>query len=458
MPSPRAPTVPRIVAARLPAGTPAEAAADNVIHRLHQSGHAAFRVGGAVRDRLLGRTADDVDVATDATPRRVRNLFARTYAVGESFGVVIVHTDSGIDVEVATFREETGYADGRHPEAVRFSTPARDATRRDFTINALFYDPTSETVTDFAGGLDDLTAGVVRAIGDPAERFAEDHLRLLRAVRFAAGLGFRLEPATAQAARAAAAQVADVSPERVRAELTSMLSGPAPDRALALLDELGLLPVWLPEVAAMKGVPQPPQFHPEGDVWQHTLLMLGLMRAAREALAWAVLLHDVGKPPTHEFSNGRDRFPCHAGRSADMAREILRRLRAPNRLIDSVAECVGLHMQFMDAPKMRPARLRRMLGRPTFHLELELHRLDCAASHQQHDTYVYLLDRLAELANEPPVPEPLVRGRDVLALGIPPGPRVGCLLHLLHEWQLEGNVSTREEALARLREQVDASP
>ena len=445
------------VSINLPAATAAEIAGDAVIRRLQEVGYQAFRVGGAVRDRLLGRVPREVDVATDATPARVKQLFPHTYAVGESFGVVIVHTENGVDIEVATFREEREYADGRHPRDVRFSTPGKDARRRDFTVNSLFYDPVNKEVLDFVGGLADLRAGVIRAIGNPRERFREDHLRLLRAVRFSAGLRFKIDPDTAAACRDRAASIKRISDERIFAELRRMLTPGVAAPSFALLHRLDLLPEILPEVADMTGVKQPPRFHPEGDVWQHTLLMLSFLRLDREVLAWATLLHDVGKPPTQHFAEDRIRFPRHAQKGAELSKIILRRLKAPRSLIDNVYECVRNHMAFMDVPNMKKSTLRRLIARPTFPDELELHRLDCRASHGKFDNYVMLLDKMVEFSVEKAVPPPLVTGHDVKSMGVPEGPEIGRLLDRVQERQLEGEVNTREEALAALREEIAES-
>lgn len=438
----------------LPAASAAERAGDAVIATLHRAGHAAFRVGGCVRDRLLGRSVQDVDVATAATPEAVQALFPRTYAVGAAFGVVVVHAAEGVDIEVATFREDAEYQDGRRPTAVRFATPEVDARRRDFTINALFYDPATETILDPAHGLDDLARGVLRAIGDPAARFHEDSLRLLRAARFAAELGFTLDPATAAALTAEAPGLARVSPERVYAELTRMLTGRDPARAFALLAEHRLLDHWLPELVAMQGMPQPPEFHPEGDVWEHTLALLRLLRTPNTALAWAALLHDVGKPPTHEWRKGRDAFPNHARTGAELAADILRRFHAPGAVIDAASAMVASHMTFRDVRDMRAATLRRFLGGPVFADELELHRLDCQASHGDCANYVFLLDTLARYAAVPLLPPPLLQGRDLIAAGITPGPRFRPLLDEARELQLNGELTDRDHALRWLAEHL----
>ena len=437
---------------QLPAETIAEKAADNIIGHLQEAGHAAFRVGGAVRDRLIGNTPAEVDVATDAVPQKVRSLFRDSYAVGESFGVIIVHTDQGADVEVATFREERGYADGRHPEHVSFSTPEKDAQRRDFTINAFFYDPFQCQVLDFVNGKSDLDDGIIRAIGDPDERFREDHLRMLRAVRFAAKLKFTIDSDTAQACRDNAHDLANISAERVYTELTLMLASTYAAVSFCMLRRFNMLSQWLPEVEAMKGVEQPPEFHPEGDVWQHTLLMLGRMQQPSKELGWSVLLHDVGKPPTQHYASDRIRFPKHAEKGADMAGEILRRLKASKQMIESVMLCIKNHMAFVDVPNMKLSTLRRLIGRPTFDIELELHRLDCISSHRKLDNYQFLLDKKKEFDEEPVLPEPLVRGEDILALGIEPGPLVGELLEQARDWQLQKVVTDKKNAVKKIKQ------
>jgi len=438
----------------LPALTAEEFAADQIIAGLSHGGFSAFRVGGCVRDRLLGRLAHDVDVATDAPPGAVRKLFPNTYSVGENFGVVIVHHGNGHDIEVATFRQESGYADGRHPDTVHFSDAATDAWRRDFTINALFYDPQRQCIVDYVGGMADLRRGRICAIGNADARFQEDYLRMLRAVRFAAELDFELDAATAAAIQARAENVAALSAERLYSELTRMLRGRNPAAAMRLLDKLQLLSPLLPEVAALQGVEQPPQFHPEGDVWEHTLLMLSLLRAPSEVLAWATLLHDVGKPPTGCFERGRWRFPRHAAIGAEMTERILRRFKAARKVFENAAVCVHQHMSFIDVHKMRPATLRRMLARPGFADELELHRLDCLGSHGKLDNYLFCLDTLAQLQNQPELPQPLLSGKDLMALGINPGPQIGQLLREVQDQQLDGHLHSREQALHYIQQRL----
>lgn len=435
-----------------PPDTPAANAAAEVVTRLHDAEHTALWAGGCVRDILLGRTPKDYDVATSAPANESLALFPGAIAVGRAFGVVRVPRDDQW-IEVATFREDADYSDGRHPDAVRFSDAEHDAQRRDFTINALFYDPLTHHVIDYVDGLRDLDAGVLRCVGDPNKRFAEDHLRLLRAVRFAATLGFAIDGATRAAARANAAWITRTSPERIRVELERTLcEAPRAGDAIRMLDELGLLDMLLPEVAAMKGQDQPPEFHPEGDVFAHTVLMLNQMQASPPTLAWSVLLHDVGKPVTAAFDGNRWRFNNHAKEGAHLATAILRRLHASTRLIEDVSACVAGHMRFADVPRMKRSTLRRMVGRPTFATELELHRLDCLGSHGDVEHHAFLEDVKRAFDSEPVLPDPLVTGRDVLALGVPEGPDIGRLKQQVYDAQLDGHVATREDALAYLRE------
>lgn len=433
-------------------------AATAVVRRLRDAGHEAFWVGGCVRDLLLGRAPADYDVATSARPGQVETLFPRTVPVGRQFGVVLVLT-GGHEIQVATFRAEAGHSDGRHPDRVEFANAQADAARRDFTINGLFHDPLTGTTHDWVGGRADLERRLVRTIGHPHERFAEDRLRPLRAVRFAAQLDFEIEPATFEAIRAEPGILEAVSAERVRDELLKVFRPPHAARGLDLLRDTGLLAVVLPEVQAFIGCTQPPEFHPEGDVYEHVRLMLGHLPAdASPALAWAVLLHDVGKPPTRERDpgGGRIRFSNHAKIGAELAETILRRLRFPVREIERIVSAVRQHMQFIDVPQMRRATRRRLLLRPTFPLELELHRLDCLGSHQRLDTYTRLVQEAAELAARPALRPPLIDGRDLLALGVPEGPEIGRWLRRVRDEQLSDHLGTREEALAWLRAQLKA--
>ena len=424
---------------------PVPAAPLAVLRTLRENGHEAYLVGGCVRDLLLGRAPKDWDVATDALPDRIEALFPKTVAVGKAFGIIAVVCDDGSMVEVATYRADSPYADGRHPGSVAFTNANEDARRRDFTVNALFLDPATGEIRDFVGARADLEARVIRAIGDPEMRFAEDHLRLLRAVRFAAVLGFAIEPATFAAIQKLAPNIHRISAERIRDELFRLLTeAPRAGAALQLLRDAGLLKEILPEIEALVGVEQPPEFHPEGDVFTHVKLMLDAMPPHPSLrLALAVLLHDVGKPPTANFATLPDgtqrwRFENHAPVGAEMARAILERLRAPNALVDDVGAIVAGHMRIADADKMRPPKLRRLIGAPTFDDELELHRLDCLSSHAILDVYEFLKAKQAEFAAEPVLPPPLVTGRDLIALGHAPGPQFAQLLRDAYDRQLEG--------------------
>lgn len=440
-------------APRPPAADP-RAFAEAVVRRLAGAGHRALFAGGCVRDMELGRTPKDWDVATSARPEQVQELFPRTVAVGEAFGVVRV-LDRGDDpqqVEVATFRTESGYSDGRHPDRVAYADEKADVQRRDFTVNGLLFDPLTNEVLDYVGGRADLKAKVLRAIGDPDARFHEDKLRLLRAVRFAAELGFSVEPATQAAVRAHAGEVTAVSAERIRDELEKMLTGPDPRRAFELLHETGLLPVVLPEVAALCGVEQPPEFHPEGDVWVHTLLLLGQLKRASVTLALGALLHDIGKPPTYTKTD-RVRFNEHEKVGAEMAARVLEHLRFPGEVIERVGDLVKQHMAFKDVPRMRPAKLKRFLRQPHFDEHLALHRLDCMASHGKLDAHAFCEAKLAELGEEDLRPAPLIDGNDLKALGLVPGPLYGRILSEVEDLQLEGGLTTREQALAHVRAQ-----
>jgi putative nucleotidyltransferase with HDIG domain len=421
-----------------------------VIRRLREAGHQGWLVGGCVRDLLLGRPPKDFDVATDARPERVSELFARSEQVGAHFGVVLVRQD-GAQVEVATFRSDHAYSDGRRPDSVRFETDARqDVLRRDFTINALLLDPESGEVLDYAGGRADLTNHVVRAIGNPAARFREDHLRLLRAVRFAARLGFRIEPATLAAIQGRHGLILKVSAERVRDELVRILTEGGARYGFELLDQTGLLADLLPEVAAMKGVAQPPEYHPEGDVWVHTLLLLEKLRDPTPTLALGALLHDVGKPPTFRIAE-RIRFDGHVEEGVRMARQILTRLRFPGEQTDRVEELVANHMRFKDVGKMKESTLKRFLRLPNFHEHLELHRLDVLSSNGQLGNYELVKERLERTPREELRPQPLLTGHDLIAAGYQPGPRFGEMLAAAEDAQLEGRVHTPEEALALVR-------
>jgi poly(A) polymerase len=429
-----------------------ESTARGMADRLRSAGHVAYFAGGCVRDLLRGMTPKDIDIATDARPEEVQKIFGRTYAVGAHFGVIVV-LENDFQFEVATFRSDGAYLDGRHPAEVHFSSAEEDARRRDFTINGLFFDPPNESVIDFVGGREDLAAKVVRAIGDPAQRFAEDRLRLLRAIRFATVLEFEIEPATWVAVVRAAATIGQISAERIREELVRIFLSPQRVRGWDLLDASGLMQQVLPELAALKGCAQPPQFHPEGDVFRHTRLMLGLLpNDVSLPLVLSVLFHDIGKPSTSSVDEaGRIRFNGHDRVGAEMTEALMQRLRFSRAEIDATVEAVRQHMVFKDVPRMRVAKLKRFMARPTFVDELELHRVDCTSSHGMLDNYEFLTRKQEEFANEPIIPPPLVRGDDLLALGMKAGPRFGEILEAVETQQLEGELRDRAEALAWIK-------
>jgi tRNA nucleotidyltransferase/poly(A) polymerase len=427
-----------------------------IVSRLVQKGHAALFAGGCVRDMLFGAADDgDIDIVTDATPQEIPALFDHTVAVGAQFGVIVV-VHRGVPFEVATFRSDLGVGDGRHPSRIGFTDARHDALRRDFTINGMFYDPIAEKLLDYVGGGEDLKAKVVRAIGNPQLRFKEDYLRLLRAVRFAARFDFSIDKDTWEAVRANAAHITAISAERVLAEYDKMLRQPHPARALSLLAESGLLRHTLPEVADLAGLEQPPEFHPEGDVFTHTVKALGLMAPKPSStLAWSVLLHDIGKKNTMSRSD-RIRFNNHDRVGAAMAVAILKRLHAPNALVDSVEVCIDNHMNFKNVTDMRLATLKKLLSRPTIDDELELHRVDCLASHGNIDNYHFVKEKLAAFARERIKPLPLIKGADLMGLGFTPGPLLGKILKEVYDLQLDEKIKSREEALNFVKEKWES--
>ncbi len=434
--------------------------ASRIARALREHGHSAYLVGGCVRDLLLGREPADFDVTTSATPQQVMQLFPQTYAVGAQFGVVLVpirrDTDGDRDnyvIEVATFRSDGAYSDGRHPDEVQFSKDARlDVQRRDFTINGLLLDPETAEVLDYVGGREDLQRGVIRSIGYPYQRFLEDKLRMLRAVRFAARFGYTIDAQTFTAIRELAAQIHQVSHERVRDEILKMLTEGQARRAFELLDQTGLLEQVLPEIKKMQGVEQPPQYHPEGDVWTHTLMLLeGLSAGCSETLALGALLHDVGKPPTFRVAPDRIRFDNHADVGTKMAAEICRRFRLSNEDTDQVLSLVANHMRFADVTRMKESTLKRFFRLPKFEEQLELHRLDCMSSHRDLSLYEFAKEKFEALPAEQIRPAPLITGEDLIAAGYKPGPMFKELLTAVEDAQLEGSIKTKEEALGLVK-------
>ncbi len=422
----------------------------DLVRCLKAARHEAYLVGGCVRDLLMGRPPTDFDIATSARPDEIARLFRRTIPVGARFGVQLV-LKGPHQFEVATFRTDMRYKDGRHPEGVVFSTPREDALRRDFTVNGIFFDPLKNRVIDFVQGQKDLERKILRAIGDPVRRFEEDRLRMLRAVRFSAALDFPIEPATFRAIQRFSERIVEVSHERIRDELVKLLTGPRPRVGLTLLDQSGLLKVILPEVDRMKGVAQPPEFHPEGDVYVHTLLLFDHLRNPSPMLALGALLHDIGKPPTFRVVD-RIRFDGHDRVGASMAQRIGRRFRLSNVEIDAIGALVGNHMKFKDVRQMRLSTLKRFMAAPTFPDELKLHRADCLASHGDLSNWRFLRKKLKELPPQELKPKRLIDGNDLLRMGYRQSPLIGVILKAVEERQLEGGLRSESEALAWVSE------
>ncbi|HEX8892971.1 MAG TPA: CCA tRNA nucleotidyltransferase [Terriglobales bacterium] len=432
----------------------------HVVRELRRHGFQSYLAGGCVRDMLLGSEPTDYDVTTDATPNEVMRIFPETYAVGAQFGVVLVPVPKDgrefepaappHPIEVATFRSDGIYSDGRHPDQVQYSkSPEEDVQRRDFTINGLLMDPLdNDRVLDFVGGRADLSAGIIRAIGDPERRFQEDKLRMLRAVRFATRFGYTIDPPTFTAIQKLAAMIHQVSRERVRDELTKMLTEGHARQAFELLDQSGLLKEVLPEITRMQGVEQPPQFHPEGDVWVHTMMLLEQLPAnCSRTLAWGALLHDVGKPPTFRVAPDRIRFDGHVEVGVRIAHEICRRLNFSNDDTEQIEALVSNHMRFKDVERMKPATLKRFLRMPQFDEHMELDRMDCLASHGDLGLYEYVAEKVRTIPAEEIRPRPLITGDDLINLGYTPGPRFKEILAAVEDAQLEGKIHNREEAV-----------
>ncbi len=444
--------------------------ATNIVRELRERGFQAYFVGGCVRDMLLGVVPGDFDVATDARPSEVMRIFPETYDVGAQFGVILVPTPEGVlseissehpnYIEVATFRNDGTYTDGRHPDRVSYSTsPEEDVQRRDFTINGLLMDPLDDNrVLDFVGGRDDLKAGIVRAIGQSERRFAEDKLRMLRAVRFAARFGYSIEQETYASIQRLAPGIHQVSRERVRDELTKMLTEGSARRAFELLDCTRLLGQVLPEVDRMHGVEQPPEFHPEGDVWIHTLLLLDKLPAGcSRTLAWGALLHDVGKPPTFRLAPDRIRFDGHVEVGTRMTEEICRRLHFSNEDTRQITALVANHMRFADVERMKESTLKRFMRLPMIEEHLELHRIDCLSSHGNLSRYDFVQERLRQTSREEIMPRPLLKGEDLIGLGYQPGRQFRDILSAVEDAQLEGTLRGKDDALDFVRREFPRS-
>jgi poly(A) polymerase len=418
-----------------------------IVKTLKSAGFLSYFAGGCVRDLVMRKTPKDYDIATTATPDDVERLFPKCVPVGKQFGVMIVVL-KGFHFEVATFRSEGSYQDGRHPDRVAFTNPEEDAKRRDFSINGLFYDPLKQKIIDFVGGKNDIRKKRIQTIGDPETRFSEDRLRLLRAIRFAVNLGFEIEPKTWKAIKRFKKEIHSVSQERVRDELVKMFTRPNAGRGLSLLSESGLLAEILPEIEAMKKVEQQPEFHPEGDVFVHTKMLMDQLKEPSAVLALGALFHDVGKPPTYSEEDGRIRFYNHAHIGADMTKEILARLRFSNKEIDGIVSCVENHMKFANVKEMRLGKLKQFVARDNFMTELELHRIDCLASHGQLELYRFLKHKLKEFKKEELKPKRLLTGDDLIHLGIVPGPVMKEILTEAYALQLEGKLKSKQDSQA----------
>lgn len=427
-----------------------------IAQRLHREGYATYFAGGCVRDFLMGKIPQDYDIATTAPPNEVEKLFPKTLAVGKQFGVILVIPEGRV-FEVATFRCEGPYHDGRRPSRVSFTSPEEDAKRRDFTVNGLFYDPFAQEVIDFVGGRGDISRRLIRSIGDPETRFQEDKLRLLRAVRFAANLQFTIDSETWDSVKRLAPEIHQVSAERIRDELIKTFTRPGAGRGLELLSESGLLKEILPEIEAMKGVEQPPEFHPEGDVFIHTRMLLDRLKNPSTVLAFAALLHDVGKPPTFQVREGRIRFYEHSRVGAEMTEKILRRLRFSNDEIEAAKICVDNHMKFANVQEMREGKLKRFISEPTFPIELELHRIDCESCHGLLDNYHFLKKKIVEFQEQQLKPKPLLNGDVLQILGMKPGPAMRPILEEAYELQLENRIRTVDEARRWAQERIAKS-
>lgn len=425
--------------------------AEMIISRLKQEGFESYFVGGCVRDKLRGVVPGDYDIVTSALPDQVMTIFERTIAIGVKFGVVVVIVD-GHPYEVATFRNDDVYEDGRRPSKIHFSSAREDVFRRDFTINGLLMDAGTDEIIDYVEGRADISKKIIRTIGDPVVRFNEDYLRMLRAIRFAANLNFSIHPQTQNAIQENAANIMGISAERISDELQKILTRGGARRGFELMAQTGLLRHILPEVDKMQGVLQPPRFHPEGDVWQHTMMMLDILSnetlpGIDPALAWGALLHDVGKPASRTEDKKGVHFYGHVKLGETIADDILHRLRFSRAQRETVLGLIRQHMVFMNVQEMRPARLKRFLRMPDFHLHLQLHRLDCLASHGILDNYQFCLEQLQNLEQDELHPSRLLTGDDLLAMGFAPGKLMGEILRALEEEQLEDRVQSKDDAV-----------
>ena len=421
-------------------------AALDILKKLTHNGYTAYFAGGCVRDLVMKRTPKDYDIATTASPEEIERLFPKCVPVGKQFGVILVVAGPR-RFEVSTFRKEGPYKDGRHPEGVSFTTPEEDAKRRDFTVNGLFHDPVKHQTIDYVGGREDIQAGIIRTIGRAGDRFEEDKLRILRAIRFGANLGFDIEKETWEAIKAFRKKIHVVSAERIRDELVKMFTRPNAGHALELLSQSGLLKELLPEIESMKGVEQPPEFHPEGDVFVHTKMLMERLKNAEPVLVWGALLHDVGKPQTFSVDGKRIRFNNHAHLGAQMAKAILQRLRFSNREVDRIVSCVENHMKFANVKEMRIGKLKQFMARDNFPIELKLHRIDCLSSHGSLELYRFLKLKQKEFKREDLKPKPLLNGYDLIRIGFEPGPIMKEILDQAYSFQLENRHWSKKEAL-----------
>ncbi|MCP4179789.1 MAG: CCA tRNA nucleotidyltransferase [bacterium] len=426
-----------------------------IIKKLQINGYKTYIVGGSVRDKLLGYPVKDIDIVTSAQPHVINRLFKKTYNIGAAFGIVNI-VEEKQSFEVATFRKESDYEDGRHPTKIEYTdSPELDAMRRDFTINALYYDPVSDEMIDFHNGISDLKKGILITIGPAEKRFKEDYLRILRAVRFALRFNLKIDQDILDVIPKLADSLKKLSKERVRDELCKMFTGPHPEKAFQLLYDTGIMNAILPELATLKGVPQPKEYHPEGDVFEHTKIMLSKMAMPSLELVWAVLLHDIGKPSTLKIdSNGIERFYFHASHGENIAKKILINFKLPKKTIERVSYAVKNHMRFGVVHEMRVSKYKALMAEPTFPLELELHRIDCLSSHMNVDNFIFLIDKLIEQKGETKLPPPLITGNDLIKLSLKPGPIFNKLLNNIRIKQIEKKIKTKEEALKAVKKLI----